>query len=98
MWTEQIMCLNRGRSKGEDCGHVNRIKPSSEILLTDRPKAVLLSWFILNYSSSLCVYRLNLFVLDNHFPTLWESNCPFGFLLDVFPLGSSYFVFVFLSL
>ena len=22
MRTEQIMCLNRGRSKGEDCGHV----------------------------------------------------------------------------
>ena len=21
MWTEQIMCLNRGRSKGEDCGY-----------------------------------------------------------------------------
>ena len=25
--------------------------------------------------------------------TLWESNCPFGFLLVMFPLGSSYFVF-----
>ena len=22
MRIEQIMCLNRGRSKGEDCGHV----------------------------------------------------------------------------
>ena len=33
MRTEQItsMCVNRGRGKGEDCGHV---------------KAVLLSWFI----------------------------------------------------
>ena len=30
--------------------------------------------------------------------TLWESNCPFGFLLVMIPLGSSYFVFVFLSL
>ena len=29
---------------------------------------------------------------------LWESNCPFGFLLVMFPLGSSYFVLVFLSL
>ena len=29
---------------------------------------------------------------------LSESNCPFGFLLVRFPLGSSYFVFVFLSL
>ena len=25
MRTEQIMCLNRGRSKGEDCGHVKSI-------------------------------------------------------------------------
>ena len=39
MRTEQIMCLNRGRSKGEDCGHVKSI-------FTDRSKAVLLSWFI----------------------------------------------------
>ena len=22
---EQIMCLNRGRSKGEDCGHVKSV-------------------------------------------------------------------------
>ena len=29
--------------------------------------------------------------------TLWKSNCPFGFLLVMFPLGSSYFVVVFLS-
>ena len=36
MRTEQIMCLNRGRSKGEDC----------EKLFTDRSKVVLLSWFI----------------------------------------------------
>ena len=36
MRTEQIMRLNRGRSKGEDCG---------QILFTDRSKAVLLSWF-----------------------------------------------------
>ena len=28
----------------------------------------------------------------------WESNCPFGFLQVMFPLGSSYFEFVFLSL
>ena len=38
------------------------------------------------------------FVLDSHLATLRESNCPFGFLLVMFPLGSSYFVFVFLSL
>ena len=25
MRTEQIICLNRGRSKGEDCGHVKSI-------------------------------------------------------------------------
>ena len=28
------------------------------------------------------------FVLDSHLATLWESNCPFGFLLVRFPLGS----------
>ena len=39
--------------------------------------------------------RLHLFVLDSHLATLWESNCPFGFLLVMFPLGSSYYVFVF---
>ena len=39
--------------------------------------------------------RLHLFVLDSHLATLWESNCPFGFLLVMFSLGSSYFVFVF---
>ena len=38
------------------------------------------------------------FVLDSHLATLWESNCPFGFLLVMFLLGSSYFMFVFLSL
>ena len=38
--------------------------------------------------------RLHLFVLDSQLTTLWESNCPFGFLLVMFPLGSSYFVFV----
>ena len=42
--------------------------------------------------------RLHIFVLDSHLATLWESNSPFGFLLVMFPLGSSYFVFVFLSL
>ena len=47
MRTEQIMCLNRGRNKGEDCGHVKiDLSPPSEILFTDRSKAVLLSWFI----------------------------------------------------
>ena len=35
------------------------------------------------------------FVLDSHLATLWESNCPFGFPLVMFPLGSSYFVFPF---
>ena len=54
--------------------------------------------FTFCYSSSLNVCRLHLFVLDSHLATLWESNCPFGFLLVKFPLGSSYFVFVFLSL
>ena len=33
--------------------------------------------------------RLHIFVLDSHLPTLWESNCPFGFPLVMFPLGSS---------
>ena len=37
--------------------------------------------------------RLHLFVLDSHLATLWESNCSFGFLLVMFSLGSSYFVF-----
>ena len=26
-------------------------------------------------------------VLDSHLATLWESNCPFGFPLVMFPLG-----------
>ena len=26
MRTEQILCLNRGRSKGEDCGHVKKFR------------------------------------------------------------------------
>ena len=42
--------------------------------------------------------HLHLFVLDSHLTTLWDSNCPFGFLLHVvmlFPLGSNYFMFVF---
>ena len=41
---------------------------------------------------------LHLFVLDSHWATLWESNCPVGFLLVMFPLGSCYFLFVLLSL
>ena len=41
--------------------------------------------------------RLHLLVLDSHLDTLLESNCPFDFLLVMFLLGSSYFVFVFLS-
>ena len=32
---------------------------------------------------------------DSHLATLWESNCPFGCLLVMFPLESCYFVFVF---
>ena len=36
----------------------------------------------------MCVCRLLTFVLDSHLATLWESNCPFGFLLVMFPLGS----------
>ena len=39
--------------------------------------------------------RLYIFVLDSHLATLWESNCPFGFPLVMFPLGSSYFVLCF---
>ena len=35
--------------------------------------------------------HLHIFVLDSHLATLWESNCPFGFPLVMFPLGSSYF-------
>ena len=34
-----------------------------------------------------CVCRLHLFVLDSYLAILWESNCPFGFLLVMFPLG-----------
>ena len=42
MRTEQIMCLNHGRSKGEDCGHVKSIKappspppaPSSSVMVS----------------------------------------------------------------
>ena len=42
-----------------------------------------------------CVCRLHLLVLNGHLATSWESNCPFGFLLMMFPLGSSYFVLCF---
>ena len=49
------------------------------------------------YSSSLNLCHLHPFDLDSHLATLWESNYPFGFLLVMFPLGSSYFVFAFLS-
>ena len=49
-------------------------------------------------SAAVVIGILRVFVLDSHLATLWESNCPFGFLLMMFPLGSSYFVFVFLSL
>ena len=51
------------------------------------------------YSSSLnvCVTYIFLFWIAI-LATLWESNCPLGFLLVVFSLGSSYFVFIFLSL
>ena len=31
-----------------------------------------------------CVCRLHLLVLDSHLVVLWESNCPFGFLLVMF--------------
>ena len=51
------------------------------------------------YSSSLnvCVAYI-FFVLDSQLATLLESNCPFGFLLVMFPIVCGYFVFVFLSL
>ena len=39
----------------------------------------------------MCV-SLTPFVLDSHLATLCESNCPFGFLLVMFPVGSSYFM------
>ena len=45
----------------------------------------------------MCV-SLTYFVLDCHLAFLWESSCPFGSLIVMFPLGSTYFVFVFLSL
>ena len=54
-------------------------------------------YFCYTSSSNVCVAYI-FFVLNSHLATLWESNCPFGFLLVMFPLGSSYFVFVFLSL
>ena len=51
------------------------------------------------YSSSLNVCLAYTFLfLDSHLATLWESECPFGFLLVMFPSGSSYFLLVFLSL
>ena len=51
------------------------------------------------YSSSLNVYVAYIFLFwIAILATLWESNCPFGFPLVMVPLGSSYFVFVFLSL
>ena len=52
-------------------------------------------YFLLQFFEYVC--RLHLFVLHSHLVTLWESICPFGFLLVMFPLGSN-FVFVFLSL
>ena len=45
----------------------------------------------------MCVAYIFLF-LDSYLATLWESNYLFGFLLVMFTLQSSYFVFVFLSL
>ena len=39
--------------------------------------------------------RLHIFVLDSHLAALWKNNCPFGFPLVMFLLGSSYFKFVF---
>ena len=50
------------------------------------------------YSSSLNVCVAYIFlVLHSHLATVGKY-CPFGFLLVMFPLGSSYFVIVFLSL
>ena len=54
-------------------------------------------YFCYNSSLNVCVAYI-FFVLYSHLATFWESNCRFGFLLVLFPLGSSYFVFVFLSL
>ena len=44
----------------------------------------------------MCV-SLTCFCFGQPFGFLWESNCPFGFLLVMFLLGSSYFVFVSLA-
>ena len=50
------------------------------------------------YSSSLNVCVAYIFLFWIALATLWDSNCPFGFLLVMFPLGSIYFVLAFLSL
>ena len=54
-------------------------------------------YFCHSLSLSVCVAYI-FFVLDSHLATLWESNCPFGLPLVMFPFGSSYFVFLCLSL
>ena len=43
-------------------------------------------YFCYNLSLNVCVSYI-FFVLDSHLATLWESNCLFGFLLVMFPLG-----------
>ena len=98
MRTEQIMCLNRGRSKGEDCGHVKSFKPPVKYFSLTVPRRFFCHGLFLFQFVFECVCRLHLFVFDSHLATFWESNCPFGFLLVMFKLGSSHFVFVFLSL
>ena len=65
---------------------------------TQKEKDLLLPAFQCLQSRTLFRFRIALFVLDSHLATLWESNCPFGFPLVMFLLGSSYFVFLFLSL
>ena len=54
-------------------------------------------YFCYSLSLNVCVTYI-FFVLDSHLATLWECSCPFGFLLVMLLLGSSYFMFVFLSL
>ena len=46
-------------------------------------------YFCYSLSLNVCVAYIFLF-LDSHLATLWESNCPFGFPLVVFPLESSF--------
>ena len=85
------MRLNRGKVRARTGLWPRKIDLSSpsEIFFTDRSKVVLLSWFIFVIVFVFeFVCRLHLFVFDSHLATLWESNCPFGFLLVMFSVIS----------